>query len=111
MKPKHTPGPWRVGNGGKPLFGYYSVHQAPRNWDGMGYQAIASLVARAKSSSDFEEFEANARLVANAPDLLRAGENLRAAQRAYMEDRGNEKLGRKVAACAKRFDAVLAKAR
>lgn len=53
---------------------------------------------------------ARARLIAAAPDLLRAGHALRNAQRAYMADRGNDTLGKGVQACAETLDAAIAKA-
>lgn len=37
-------------------------------------------------------------------DCLRLADNLRAAQRAYLADRGNDKLGKMVAMAAEEYD-------
>jgi hypothetical protein len=54
--------------------------------------------------------QADARLIAAAPCLLEASINLRAAQRAYLADRGNDALGRAVGEAAAILDAAIAKA-
>lgn len=54
--------------------------------------------------------DANWHLAAAAPDMYKAGIALRRAQKAYMDDRGNEALGKAVAEAAVRLDAALAKA-
>ena len=46
----------------------------------------------------------------SSEDLLTTAKCLRAAQRAYMADRGNEELGKKVAIAAAHLDAAIAKA-
>lgn len=46
-----------------------------------------------------------------ADDAISAAEELRAAQRAYMADRGNEELGKKVGAAAELLDSHIGKYR
>lgn len=57
MKPKHTPGPWRVGDAGHAVFG-------PKD-SGMHPNAPITVVQRIVNP-------ANARLIAAAPELLEA---------------------------------------
>jgi hypothetical protein len=49
----------------------------------------------------------HANIVCVANNLLCAAKNLRAAQRAYMADRGNDEKGRQVAADATALDLVI----
>lgn len=65
----HTPGPWAIHHDGKPLFGYWHVRQDPKDWDGMGYQAICTLPASKAGTHYGEMFRANAHLITAAPDL------------------------------------------
>lgn len=58
---KHTPGPWFQINGGKCVGG-------PESTPGLGH-GIAACSMRARSE---DESQANARLIAAAPDLLEA---------------------------------------
>ena len=69
MKQKFTPGPWKAC---KPLFGQQDIRQDPKNWDGNGYQLICTVPQSKKGSHYGEMFEANARLIAAAPELLEA---------------------------------------
>jgi hypothetical protein len=63
--------------------------------------------------TDFRDADHNyvddADLVIFVNDLWRAAKSLRAAQRRYMRDRGNEAKGRAVGRAAGRLDAVLAR--
>jgi hypothetical protein len=63
----YTPGPWKAC---PPRFGHQFVRQDPKDWDGMGYQHICTLPQSNKGTHYGEMFEANARLIAAAPDLL-----------------------------------------
>lgn len=66
---KHTPGPW---NRGIAQF----VYQGER-WDPNGRQRlIATCEPSTRTQSDWEETWANARLIAAAPDLLQAIQDL-----------------------------------
>lgn len=66
---KHTPGPWKADT---PRFGYQNVRQDPADWDGRGYQLICTVPQSKKGTNYGEMFEANARLIAAAPELLEA---------------------------------------
>lgn len=69
------------------------------------FNALPSLLSRLKAAEDA------LREVTRERDALKeAAQNLRAAQRAYMEDRGNDTLGRIVAVAARHMDAALASA-
>ena len=68
-EPLYTPGPWKVEG---PRFGYFTVRQDPKNWDGRGYQAICGLPSLTKRSAWRPTFEANAHLIAAAPALYEA---------------------------------------
>lgn len=65
---KHTPGPWAMPDSGK---GRISKVGANGGWDGLIATADCGDYARSKS-----EGLANARLIAAAPDLLEALQNL-----------------------------------
>jgi hypothetical protein len=83
---KHTPGPWIF------LFAYspetvpeYEV-LAEKAWDGVGYKfkqinigpgdgtnyRLAQITSTTLDRNDYDQFEANAKLIAAAPDLLQA---------------------------------------
>lgn len=68
MSAAHTPGPWKV----VMQYGVWNVREDPLNWDGRGYQHVASLPTEKKGSHYGEMFSANARLIAAAPELLDA---------------------------------------
>lgn len=68
MSAAHTPGPWKV----VMQYGVWHVREDPLNWDGRGYQHVASLPTEKKGSHYGEMFSANARLIAAAPELLEA---------------------------------------
>ncbi len=61
MTTKHTPGPWTVALGVSPV---------DTVWDAEGEHKIASFISA--PSRDWQEQDANARLIAAAPDLLAA---------------------------------------
>ena len=73
MSAKHTPGPWKA----------HRIEKGP----GLPYTPVAAKTLLAKVYSeafgDFEQSEANARLIAAAPDLLEA---LRALHSACVKD-------------------------
>ena len=77
MSAGHTPGPWKV----VMQYGVWHVREDPLNWDGRGYQHIASLPTEKKGSHYGDMFSANARLIAAAPELL---DELRKLRRAYV---------------------------
>jgi hypothetical protein len=60
---QHTPGPWRVGDAGHTIFG-------PKESDGRLPQRIGEVCAVR------EDYLANARLIAAAPELLASLKNL-----------------------------------
>ncbi len=67
MREKHTPGPWRIGDAGHTVFGPPNGNPSP--------QTIASNCTRA-----------NARLIASAPALLAALEEIEEATRMLMDE-------------------------
>lgn len=69
---KHTPGPWAYTKSVN--FGHesFNIHQE----DGAPYTPYMSDVGTTELGEDMEIQEANARLIAAAPDLLAALENL-----------------------------------
>lgn len=80
MSAKHTPGPWkleklisRVEIGGKPhvIWPIVSDHGADENWKGTGIGVVVLLYVD-NSYDNRRMCEANARLIAAAPDMLRA---------------------------------------
>jgi hypothetical protein len=93
---KHTPGSWWFRRIVGDLDFSHEIHA--------GETAVAAIY----SESDISD--ADARLIAAAPDLLAAAQGLRAAQRAYMADRGNDSLGAAVGLAATEMDAAIAKA-
>ena len=109
---QHSQGPWffdsdctegmairpaRKSDGGKTGFLLACVYGSDDQCDGMFEYCGGSQ-------------EANARLIAAAPELLDASIALRGAQRAYMENRGSETIGKIVALRAAALDAAIAKA-
>jgi hypothetical protein len=64
----HTPGPWKA----VLQYGSWMVRQDPANWNGRGYQHIATFPADRKGTHYGDMFAANARLIAAAPDLYEA---------------------------------------
>lgn len=82
------------------------------------YDALAAKLAGVEAERDkFQDYlrkthadweKALDRAAAPAPDLLTKAKLLRAAQRAYIADRGNEELGKKVAIAAEHLDAAIA---
>lgn len=78
----HTPGPWKA----VMQFGDWFVRQDPKDWDGMGYQHIATLPADRKGTHYGDMFKANAHLIAAAPDLLTACTAMVEAEDALLAD-------------------------
>ena len=95
MESKHTKGPWR-----------HSEAVAGDVLDPWG-RVVCSVAGDMLAAA---ETDANQALIAAAPELLAASTALRQAQRAYMADRGNDALGKAVAAAAENLDAAIAKA-
>lgn len=74
MTTKHTPGPWRVDET-KALgaYGVWTDYATHPGHDGAGYPSlVCSMVPTVKSEITREQRDANARLIAAAPDLLAA---------------------------------------
>lgn len=68
---KHTPGPWKHGIGHHQSYDHFGA--VVSIGDGLTYKTLARLPELGDESTN-EELEANARLIAAAPDLLRAAE-------------------------------------
>lgn len=67
MSGKHTPGPWTIERKKK-----YRAHIS-----GFGWHGLAKVIVRMRDDEDdCEDGLANARLIASAPDLLEALEDL-----------------------------------
>jgi hypothetical protein len=79
MKRQHTPGPWRIGDARNTVFGPPNGKPSP--------QTIANL--------DVIDHEANGRLIAAAPELLKT---LITMGRLYSDSHVHEKMGRDVCA-------------
>lgn len=73
---KHTPGPWRVEEGTTLIWG--DCNPDDTTTYGMGYPIaecrMTPSASWARGPKKYEEAEANTRLIAAAPDLLRAAE-------------------------------------
>ena len=67
MTTKHTPGPWYVGSGTYECRNIYSVASVTDD-EGFTYQPIVASV----EDDGIKCWDANARLIAAAPDLLEA---------------------------------------
>lgn len=71
---KHTPGPWRVEEGTTLIWGECNPDDLTTY--GMGYPIaecrLTPAASWAKGPRKYEEAEANARLIAAAPDMLKA---------------------------------------
>ena len=82
-KAKHTPGPWVIGS---------SEGRVLSHWDGIGYWEIANATVTNFRGDSGEMYfaggtqEANARLIAAAPDLLEALEGLEGYVEGIIED-------------------------
>lgn len=74
---KHTPGPWRIGDKGMTVFGPLTDQPSPI--------AIANLIPPTPRAG-IEEREANAHLIAAAPDLLAASEQAAALLKELAHD-------------------------
>lgn len=77
-KTKHTPGPWEVDSCGDPL-----IVNGPEHGDASIVAILATDAANAWGYGE-EETRANARLIAAAPDLLDAAEEISAAASAVI---------------------------
>jgi hypothetical protein len=60
-----------------PICGSWFVRQDPENWNGMGYQHICILPAEKKGTHYGDMFKANAHLIAAAPMMVEALEELK----------------------------------
>lgn len=71
----HTPGPWRVDET-KALgsYGVWTDYAVNPGYDGAGYQEMVCSMRPTESKLPREQRDANARLIAAAPDLLAACE-------------------------------------
>lgn len=99
MSAKHTPGPW-IGTGpsfGDPLPRYTTEIMTVDERDGEGHVSICEMPFHHHD----DENEANARLIAAAPDLLEA---LKIARQMIVTD------GTPIGWSVHRFDEVIAKA-
>lgn len=65
---QHTPGPWKA----ELQYGRWYIRQNPNDWNGGGYQHVCNLPAERKGSHYGDMFADNARLIANAPEMLAA---------------------------------------
>ena len=86
METKHTPGPWKLDMNSVGLFLKGSIPV-----DGSGHDALAQVVWQMEDDADYgknsPECEANARLIAAAPELLAALDRLlKAAPPGKMDD-------------------------
>ena len=63
MTTKHTPGPWTIGNGDDLQEGHVSI-------DALDHGALAQVVWKMIDDDHSPRCEANARLIAAAPELL-----------------------------------------
>lgn len=70
MSAKHTPGPWKVWHGGGPNDGYFTIGSDMEHRGGI----VAEYTVPAPRPDG--EVQANARLIAAAPDLLAACQGL-----------------------------------
>ncbi len=83
MENKHTPGPWVASNnpGDWGLYGNWTVSVAPHDYDAtiaeIPYQTPYCLGERQSVKDKASAACANARLIAAAPDLLKALEMIR----------------------------------
>ena len=101
---KHTPGPWRVEDGTTLIWGHCNPDDVSSR--GMGYPVAEARISPSRSwanGPDVWSGEANARLIAAAPDLLKALEEL---QRCII-DQGFPQEGHMLVTCS----AAIAKAR
>lgn len=75
---QHTPGPWHVGPANIATIDGFKIHRFPVSGNG---QAIAAVWngSVGKEALSFSDGEANAALIARAPDLLAENQRLRAA--------------------------------
>lgn len=97
---KHTPGPWEANFSFPGRDGIGDVWQI----DADGHAVCTTQFCYAPNT------EANARLIAAAPDLLRSGARLQAARKAHKLAPSAENLSR-VRIASDAFDAAIARAR
>lgn len=94
MSTQHTPGPWQVDRYG---------HVTPANGDGSSIAAVTLWDGAANTPAELAESQANARLIAAAPDLLAVmGATLATLQACLPHLKGNQEAMVKVQilACA-----------
>lgn len=102
MSAKHTPGPWHVKSDPFHFDTLSSIVGGEKRGDGKRFPSH-ELNAEVGGFADFEIQEANARLIAAAPDLLEALEEAEKclAESEYSEDGYARKLVRAAIAKAK----------
>lgn len=100
---KHTPGPWEISTIDERTIGPITEHsdKSMRDVGILQMKAVASV----EELASHDETDANARLLAAAPDLLSALENMVEANRSPLSELGqrarNEAIGEALAAIAK----------
>lgn len=94
----HSPAPWRLD----------TTKRAPRIFADNG-RPIANLGAGFYRDANGERIVRCVNAHDDLANLVELADALRAAQRAYMADRGNETLGRAVGAAAQAYDDARAK--
>jgi hypothetical protein len=97
---KHTPGPWEWDNGLLPPDG-------PERFADI--YTVGGDIIIASFNERIPEGEANAHLIAAAPDLLEAGQELQSARKAQKLAPSAENLSR-VRAASDAFDAAISRA-
>lgn len=90
MATKHTPGPWQISDNVNNHCGTGCWYQITR-----GDEYVCEIYAIEEKNPDIEKHEANARLIAAAPDLLAACEAL-LVEWEYIERMHGEHGGREV---------------
>lgn len=98
---RHTPGPWFVGERGRNSAG---IEIGPRYRDGYGINSIAYVEDEAHEDLSLDEEDANAALIAAAPNLLEALEQI-------VLDLEDEDCGVPVSEMVKTARVAIAKAR
>lgn len=98
----HTPGPWHV-------VPYGDGDSLVVCSDTDGEWRICFMATHGGTESVWDAIQANARLIAAAPDLFEAGTELQAARKAQNADPSAENASR-VRAASDAFDAALSKA-
>lgn len=74
--------PWKA----RLSFGRWEIYQHPRNWDGMGFQAVCIVPASRKKTHYGELFAATARLIVEAPAMFRLVKRIADGKEVSMAD-------------------------